>query len=327
MNIYSKNSEILFLYDAKMTNPNGDPDDENKPRMDYEKEINLVSDVRLKRYIRDYLESIGYEIFIAKVDGETVDATERLKRFFEKEQKKINLNKLTKEDVDLLLSKLIDVRLFGATMPIKAQEGERGASSTFTGPVQFTWGYSLNKVELVRSSSITSTFAGRDQAGKGEYGTFGKDWRLYYSLISFYGIISGYRAKYTNLTEEDVKLLDNALLRAIPQMASTRSKIGQKPRFLLRVEYKTSDIFLGDMRSRIRLDKEEGLRDISDFEVDFTELKTLLEQHENNIGKIYIFEDPELRVKNGALKEQLKSTFSNKIQELIINSGEELWKS
>ena len=77
-----KNSDILFIYDAKLCNPNGDPDDENKPRMDYETRTNLVSDVRLKRYIRDYLESKGYEIFVAKVDGETVDATTRLKKFF-----------------------------------------------------------------------------------------------------------------------------------------------------------------------------------------------------------------------------------------------------
>jgi len=313
MSIYSKNSEILFLYDAKMTNPNGDPDDENKPRMDYEKEVNLVSDVRLKRYVRDYLESIGYEIFVAKVDGETVDATERLRRFFEKENKKVNLNKLTKEDINFLLSKLIDVRLFGATMPIKAEEGERGASSTFTGPVQFTWGYSLNKVELVRSSSITSTFAGRDQAGKGEYGTFGKDWRLYYSLIAFYGIVSGYRAQYTNLSEDDVKLLDKAMIEGINLMASTRSKVGQKPRFLLRVEYKDKNTFLGDMRGKIILDKVDGLRDISDYEVDMNKLKAFLESNKEKIEKIYVFEDDELKVKGGPFKEQLKATFPDKV--------------
>ncbi len=121
MNLCDRNSEILFLYDAKMTNPNGDPDDENKPRMDYEKEVNLVSDVRLKRYIRDYLESKGYEIFVAKVDGQVVDATERLKRFLGKDNK---LEKLSAEDMEKILQNLIDVRLFGATMPIKAQKKE-----------------------------------------------------------------------------------------------------------------------------------------------------------------------------------------------------------
>lgn len=317
MGVYSKNSEILFLYDAKLTNPNGDPDDENKPRIDYEKEINLVSDVRLKRYIRDYLESIGYEIFVAKVDGETVDATERLRRFFEKENKKVNLNKLTKEDVDFILSKLIDVRLFGATMPIKAGEEGKGASSNFTGPVQFTWGYSLNKVELVTSNSITSTFAGRDEAGKGQYGTFGKDWRLYYSLIAFYGIISGYRAQYTNLLEEDVNLLDKALLEAIPQMASTRSKIGQKPRLLLRIEY-SKPYFLGDLRNKVKIDKEEGLRDITDYELDITNLKELLEQNKDRIDKVHVFQDPELRIKGGKLFEQLKEVLGNKVLELTV---------
>jgi CRISPR-associated protein Csh2 len=317
MGIYSKNSEILFIYDAKLTNPNGDPDDENKPRIDYEKEINLVSDVRLKRYIRDYLESIGYEILVAKVDGETVDATERLKRFFEKENKKVNLNKLTKDDVDFILSKLIDVRLFGATITIKAGEGGKGASSNFTGPVQFTWGYSLNKVELVTSNSITSTFAGRDEAGKGQYGTFGKDWRLYYSLIVFYGIVSGYRAKYTNLLEEDVILLDKALLEAIPQMASTRSKIGQKSRLLLRIEY-GKPYFLGDLRNKVSIDKEEGLRDITDYELDVTNLKEVLAQNKDRIDKIYVFQDNELRVKGGRLTDQLEKVLGNKVVELTV---------
>ncbi len=61
------NSEILFIYDAKMSNPNGDMDNENKPRMDYDTSTNLVSDVRLKRYVRDYFEkACGKEILLPK---------------------------------------------------------------------------------------------------------------------------------------------------------------------------------------------------------------------------------------------------------------------
>ncbi len=63
----TKNSEVLFLYDAKMTNPNGDMDNENKPRMDYDTDTNLVSDVRLKRYLRDYFETaLKKEIFVTE---------------------------------------------------------------------------------------------------------------------------------------------------------------------------------------------------------------------------------------------------------------------
>ncbi|MEF3244796.1 MAG: type I-B CRISPR-associated protein Cas7/Csh2 [Caldisericaceae bacterium] len=314
-NVYSKNSEILFIYDAKLCNPNGDPDNENKPRVDDSTNRNLVSDVRLKRYIRDYLESKGFEIFVAKVDGVSVSATERLKKFFEDAEKKVNLNNLSKEDTDFLLSKLIDVRLFGATMPIKASEKSgKGASSTFIGPVQFNWGYSLNKVETVKSSSITSTFSGREE--KGEYGTFGKDWRLYYSLITFYGIVSGYRAEFTNLSEDDVKILDDALLNSIPKMATTRSKIGQTPRFILRVEYVDKETFLGDLRDFISINKEEGLRDLEDFEIDFSKLKEVLANHKEKINKLYVFEDPSLLVKDGKFSLQLKDFFAGKIEEI-----------
>ena len=55
MSIVKNRSEILFLYDVTDANPNGDPVDENKPRIDEETGINLVTDVRLKRTIRDYL--------------------------------------------------------------------------------------------------------------------------------------------------------------------------------------------------------------------------------------------------------------------------------
>jgi len=305
-NIYSKNSEILFIYDAKLCNPNGDPDDENKPRMDYETKRNLVSDVRLKRYIRDYLESIGYEVFVTKIEGKSVSATDRIKKFFENQNKAVVINKLVKDDLDLILSKLIDIRFFGATLPIKAQEGEeKGVATNFIGPIQFNWGYSLNKVDIVESSSITSIFSGKEE----EYGTFGKDWRVYYSLISFYGIISGYRAKETNLTDEDVKMFDSILLNSIPKMASTRSKIGQTPRFLLRIEYTNQDSFLGDLRDYVILDKIEGLRDIKDFVMDLDLLYNLLKENKGKIENLYIFEDNDLNIKGGSFKEKIKKEF------------------
>ena len=61
-NIINKRSELLFCYDVTDANPNGDPMDENKPRIDEESKINIVTDVRLKRTIRDYLiEYKGYD--------------------------------------------------------------------------------------------------------------------------------------------------------------------------------------------------------------------------------------------------------------------------
>lgn len=307
-----KNSDILFIYDAKLCNPNGDPDDENKPRMDYETQRNLVSDVRLKRYIRDYLMGLKdengapmYEIFVSQVEGATVDATNRLKKLIEKYKSEIENNgelkdlikdgkpqeKELSKHIDWLLSKLIDIRLFGATMPLKSEE--RGSSITFTGPIQFNWGYSLNKAQIVESSTITSTFAGRGE----EYSTMGKDWRVYYALIAFHGIVSGKRAEKTKLSEDDIKLFDNALLEAIPLQATTRSKIGQTPRLLIRIEYKDDATFLGDLRRYVKVEPEENLRDINEVRLEVTHLLNIIEANEDKINKIYIWQHEDLKLK------------------------------
>ena len=66
------NSDFLFLYDATQCNPNGDPDQENKPRMDYDTDTNLVTDTRLKRYIRDFLKMTGTDIFVDMEDRKSV---------------------------------------------------------------------------------------------------------------------------------------------------------------------------------------------------------------------------------------------------------------
>ena len=62
--IVSQNSDFLFIFQSTLSNPNGDPDQENKPRMDYETSTILVSDGRRKRDIRDFLKGKGYRIFV-----------------------------------------------------------------------------------------------------------------------------------------------------------------------------------------------------------------------------------------------------------------------
>ncbi|WP_284680233.1 type I-B CRISPR-associated protein Cas7/Csh2 [Aceticella autotrophica] len=223
------NNEILYIYDAKLTNPNGDPDEENRPRMDYEREINLVSDLRIKRYIRDYLLLKGHDIFVRLIDDKPVTADKRVKD-------------LKDSSNEWILENWTDVRMFGATMTVK------GDNKTFIGPIQFNWGYSLNKVELLEAS-ITSHFSSSEKAAQG---TIGKDFRVKYSLIAFSGVISGNRAEKTLLKEEDLDLLDEALKYAIPNLA-TRSKIGQYPRLYIRAEYSDKETILGDFRDYIEL--------------------------------------------------------------------------
>jgi CRISPR-associated protein Csh2 len=260
--VISKNSEILFLYEAKLTNPNGDPDDENRPRMDPKTRRNLVSDVRLKRYFRDYAASkLGEDhVWVVKPGGRTVDATERFDQFG--------------RDPGRVLSECIDARLFGATFPLKPEEAGRkkGQSIAYTGPVQFSWGISLHPVDLVDSRSITSEFSGA-QAG---YGTIGKDYRVYYSLIAFYGAVSARRARDTGATEEDLMRLDDWLWDALVTETVTRSKIGQRPLLYLRAEYGRPEDMMGDLRRFIAVDWDEPVRDISNVRPELSGLASRL---------------------------------------------------
>lgn len=72
MMIVKNNSDFLFGFQSILSNPNGDPDQENKPRMDYETSTILVSDGRRKRDIRDFLKNKGYQIFVDTLSDQKV---------------------------------------------------------------------------------------------------------------------------------------------------------------------------------------------------------------------------------------------------------------
>lgn len=266
-----KDGEILFVYESKMSNPNGDPDNENIPRMDYSNGINLVSDVRLKRYIRDYftdnLNEDNNQVFVRR-GLKVQNATERASEF--------------EKDLDKIISKCIDIRMFGATIALKGESAtkekgkkEKGKSIKLTGPVQFTWGFSLNQVELVNSYSITSTFS--SESGN-QQGTIGKDYRVYYSILAFYGVISSRRAKESKFTSEDLRQLDRALLNAL-QSQSTRTKIGQFPLLYIRTEYEKPR-FIGDLRDYLKLNSNsKHIRTIDDYSLDITNLVEEIKAH------------------------------------------------
>ncbi|MCP4221231.1 MAG: type I-B CRISPR-associated protein Cas7/Csh2 [bacterium] len=267
--IVASNSEILFLYDARLTNPNGDMDNENKPRMDYDTSTNLVSDVRLKRYVRDYLETnLEEQIFVTHKAKDAKDRGKQLKE-----------NKQEHKD-------LMDCRLFGAVF------AETGGSNHLTGPVQFNWGYSLNPVQLNESTTITSSFS----SGEG----VGKDFRVTYSFIAFSGGINANTAAGSGLTLADLQVLDKAMVKALPA-CRTRSKIGQTPRLYLRVQLKNKNIVLKDLREYLQLDYNvdtpDTARAIRDVALDITALTSYLKTKKEHIGKILLWLDDGLEVK------------------------------
>ncbi len=317
------NSEILFIYDARMCNPNGDPDDENRPRMDYQRNINLVSDVRLKRYIRDYLGDYKKDektiIFVSKSEGAVVNAKTSLATILgglRGDKIEIDSNQ-----VDKFLDKAIDVRMFGAIIPdVKFEKGK--GNVTFTGPIQFNWGYSLNKVTgPMESNGITSHFQTGKTTEEGESekgsGAMGKDYRVDYSIIAFHGIISAKRADHTHLTNMDIESFDDAMIHAIPLEATSRSKFEQHPLLYIRIQYNSPDFFFGDLRRYVKIadtenkemlfDETVKLRSPEEYKLDVSKLCEKLDECKDKISKIHFWKHADLRIQgwnneNGKLK-------------------------
>lgn len=272
--VVKNRSEIVFLYDVENANPNGDPMDENKPRIDEETEKNIVTDVRLKRTIRDFLYNfLDEDIFIVEEINE--DGTQKTR-----ESRLEELKISSKDDGVKLLENYIDLRLFGATIAVKNR------TSTWIGPVQFKFGKSLHKVEP-KTIKGTSVMPSKDNVTRG---TFIETQILPYSLISFYGIVNENAAKKTGLTESDLDLMMNGLWNGTKNLI-TRSKVGQMPRLLLRVVYKEDNFHIGDLDKGMKLIfnediEEKALRSVSEVKLDVSDLINKLESNKDKIERI-----------------------------------------
>jgi len=313
--IIKNRSEIVFFYDITDGNPNGDPADSNKPRIDEATGINIVTDVRLKRTIRDYLMKFKKrEIFVKKVtkeDGTIYMAKDRA-RDFENNPKKI-------------LDSCIDVRLFGGTIPITEEKAkdrskkDKKGSITLIGPVQFNMGRSLHKVEL-KYIKGTGAFAAKEKA---KQQTFREEYILPYSFIAFHGLVNENAALDVNLTEDDVILLLESIWFGTKNLI-TRSKMGHEPRLLLQVIYREKSYHIGDLHKHFQLmlnseiKEEENIRSILDFTIDISQLKSVLEENKDKILSIHhkIDENLTFQLNNELIK------FEKLFESLNINHKE-----
>lgn len=284
MPLLEERSELLFVFDATDINPNGDPLNENKPRMDEESGHCLVSDVRLKRTIRDYLsEHKDQEIFIREVRKE--DNTLKTKEEFVAGYD---------NDPDTVLEKCVDIRLFGATLAIGGAKSDQ-RPITFTGPVQFRMGRSLHRVgEPVFHQGNTVMPSG----GEKTRGTFRDDYLLPYGLFGFYGVVNQKAGEKTKLQTEDVPLLIDGLWNGTKNLI-TRSKVGQMPRLLIQVIYNEPFYLMGELDKRIKVKtdlREEELRDVAQLDLDISSLVADLKGKKEKVKSIRGEADPRLRL-------------------------------
>jgi CRISPR-associated protein Csh2 len=281
--------EFLFLYDIKMGNPNGDPD-ENRPRV-LPDGTHYVTDVRLKRFVRDYLKLKRKDILVDNIEGKTTNLTGRVINYL-KTNKKESLE--GKALVDILLNAFIDARLFGSSFAFKpGKMGDKDwdpkpEPKTLTGAVQIHMGEVLHRAEEVDILG-TSIFASSEEKTQG---TFTSYYGLRYALIGFSGIGNEHSAKLSRLTNKDYDDFLAAMWLGIRSSGNTRTKLGQIPHFLLSVEYKTGEEFqfgrLHDYISLVGINEKESKTWSSpaDYMVNPLKLITRLEEQKNRIERI-----------------------------------------
>ncbi len=276
MDTLAKQSEILFIWDAKMCNPNGDMSADNAPRFDDVDEKAIVSDVRIKRTIRDDLQCRKNKaIFInnEKILEGGLTAEGRFAQLKEGEDG---------NDGTKIFLKCIDNRLFGGVAP--------KSNIQLIGPVQFCWTKTLNKTETVLKSG-TGAFATKGTDGEAKYTkTFRADNYIPYGLFAMYGSINQMQAERAKATEDDIKEMLDSLWFGT-KLLNTRSKEGQKPRMLIRVTYKDSNkYFIGLLDELVKLTNEDSamLRSIEEAKLDFSKLTKAFERAEEFIEKVEI---------------------------------------
>lgn len=273
----AKQSEILFLWDGENWNPNGDMLNDNAPRFDEISRKALVSDVRIKRTIRDFLEAEGEEIFVKETEssnGGLMDGKGRVNALVGREKDKISA----------LIEKCIDVRAFGGVFPVDKE------TNNLTGSIQFKMSKSLNQTEI---NYIKGTGAFASSEGK-ENKTFREEYMLPYAIFATYGVINEFMSQKSKLTGEDAEKITRALWFGTKNLIS-RSKFGQLPRFLLKITYNEKGCYIGGLDNLIRLktdkNSEDEIRSVNDYVIDFSKIIEKIEKYKDKIGKIEYVKD------------------------------------
>ena len=280
-----KKSEILFLYETSYNIPNGDPFT-GEQRYDEETKKILVSDVRIKRFIRTYLEDIEDEhIYVSDKTGVGKTDSKGVLTYIAQNEK---WNPCQKTDIAEIMKGLIDVRLFGGistltneeTKKIKVNKNEcTNGHVQFTGPVQFAaLNPSLNRVNL-KMHQNTSHFTSKGDKAQGAIAT---TTLVPYSVVQIHGWINPTVAKSTDLKEDDLQKMFKALWYGTGGEGSSfpRSKVGQDSLLLLIIDYKENFDKLYGVDRTIKLVPNEGLKDeqirsMDNYTLNFTKLKEL----------------------------------------------------
>lgn len=212
----TKRYEFVLLFDVENGNPNGDPDAGNLPRLDAETGCGLVTDVCIKRKVRNYIElaksgEASFEIYVkeaAVLNNLNKEAFEKNPGIELKENKQDKMEAKKKEDQQTLTrwmcKKYYDIRAFGAVMTTGVNCGQ------VRGPIQFSFSKSIDPISPQEITITRMAVTNEKDADKER--TMGRKSIVPYGLYRMEGYVSAPLANQTSFDERDLEMLWEALV-------------------------------------------------------------------------------------------------------------------
>jgi CRISPR-associated protein Csd2 len=243
--------DFVFLFDVKDGNPNGDPDQINLPRADAEDQHGLVTDVCIKRKVRNYVMlekelKAPYDIFIRQeqVLNKIIDSAK---------------GENIPQRQDSLCGNYFDIRTFGAVL----STGDKGAG-TVRGPVQFTFSRSEDRIYQAEHSITRCAVTTEEDAKKQEKrefaSTFGRKSTVPYALYRMHGFISAIDAKKTKFSENDLTLLWKSLINAFENdRAAARGEMNPIKLVIFKHDSHLGNELSGRLFDRVTVKKKSDL--------------------------------------------------------------------
>lgn len=212
-----KRYDFVLLFDVQDGNPNGDPDAGNLPRVDAETGHGLVTDVCLKRKVRNFVsltkgEAVGYDIYV-KEKAVLIRSHERAYKAtgnedaLKSDKKRKGAGDEIAKARDWMCANFFDIRAFGAVMSLGVNCGQ------VRGPIQMTFGRSVSPIVSLEHSITRMAVATEKEAEdqQGDNRTMGRKFTVPYGLYRTHGFISAHLAGQTGFSEDDLELFWDAL--------------------------------------------------------------------------------------------------------------------
>lgn len=275
--------DFIILFDVENGNPNGDPDAGNMPRIDAETGLGLVTDVCLKRKIRNYVQVLkedepGYDIYI-KADVPLNTSDKKAYIALEVDEKKLKdkakKQELDKQVRDFMCTNFFDIRTFGAVMTTFVKDSLN--SGQVRGPVQLSFARSIDPI-VPQEITITRVAITTEKDAESKRTEMGRKYIIPYGLYRAEGYISANLArKTTGFSDSDLELLWDAIINMFEHdHSAARGKMAVRELIVFTHECELGNAPSHTLFDTVRVYRKNPAvpaRSYSDYQIDIDESK------------------------------------------------------